>query len=100
MSKAIKDVIVERWRQIEDEGFTAEHDDQHVDGSLAQVAICYADYAIGQVRQWSPAGCYWPPSWNEAWWKPKDIRRNLVCAGALIIAEIERLDRLEATNKG
>jgi hypothetical protein len=27
------------------------------------------------------------------WWKPKDRRRDLVRAAALIIAEIERLDR-------
>lgn len=31
---------------------------------------------------------------SRDWWKPKDRRRNLVKAGALIVAEIERLDRL------
>jgi hypothetical protein len=39
-------------------------------------------------------GRYWP--WEDKWWKPKDRRRDLVRAGALIVAEIERLDRLAA----
>lgn len=33
----------------------------------------------------------WP--WPSKWWKPKSQRRDLVRAGALILAEIERLDR-------
>jgi hypothetical protein len=33
----------------------------------------------------------WP--WSREWWQPKDRRRDLVRAGALIVAEIERLDR-------
>lgn len=33
----------------------------------------------------------WP--WHRVWWKPSTRRRNLVKAGALILAEIERLDR-------
>ena len=35
-------------------------------------------------------------TWDSEWWKPKDRRRDLIRAGALIVAEIERLDR----NKG
>lgn len=43
----------------------------------------------------SEHGAYhWP--WSREWWKPKNPRRDLVKAGALIVAEIERLDRLEA----
>jgi hypothetical protein len=33
----------------------------------------------------------WP--WHDDWWKPKDRRRDLIRAAALIVAEIERLDR-------
>jgi hypothetical protein len=29
----------------------------------------------------------------DEWWKPTNRRRDLVKAGALILAEIERLDR-------
>jgi hypothetical protein len=42
------------------------------------------------------------PSWSKqiAWWKPKDRRRDLVRAGALIVAEIERIDRAAARKAG
>lgn len=43
--------------------------------------------AIGEPK----APKNWP--WNAEWWKPSDRRRNLVKAAALILAEIERLDR-------
>ena len=33
----------------------------------------------------------WP--WAASWWKPKNRRRDLVRAAALIVAEIERIDR-------
>ena len=33
------------------------------------------------------------PWWSKDWWKPKDKRRDLIRAAALIVAEIERLDR-------
>ena len=35
----------------------------------------------------------WP--WSDKWWKPKDKIRDLVRAGALIAAEIDRLQRLK-----
>ena len=82
----IDEIAAERKRQIEVEGWTVEHDDKHSDGSLAMAATCYATvYPL--------AGSYWP--WDIKWWKPKDRRRDLIRAGALIVAEIERLDRLE-----
>lgn len=80
---ALRDVAAERRRQIEAEGWTPEHDDQHDSGEMASAAVCYV---IGRGNGW-----WWP--WHDAWWKPKDRRRNLVKAGALILAEIERLDR-------
>lgn len=36
----------------------------------------------------------WP--WSRAWWKPASRRRCLIKAGALILAEIERIDRAES----
>lgn len=89
----ITEIVVERRRQMEVEGWTTAHDDAHGDGSLAQAAACYAhprpprgDPRIG-VPEW------WPDSWHPSWWKPKTRRRNLIRAAALIVAEIERLDR-------
>lgn len=99
VSAAIRDVIVERQRQITAEGWTAEHDDQHESGELARAAACYAvmsvresvlsdgEYAASQKK----LPFNWP--WEPTWWKPTNPRRDLVKAAALILAEIERLDR-------
>ena len=86
-SQAARDVLAERRRQMEKEGWTPEHDDEHNDASLADAASCYA-------RAWVPTSTpsmYWP--WSLDAWKPKDRRSNLVRAAALLIAEIERIDR-------
>lgn len=88
----------ERRRQIQDEGYEIEHDDQHAHGELAEAAACYATPT--DLRQpslafhWNgPAA--WP--WESSAWKPSpdDRVRELVKAGALIVAEIERLQRIE-----
>lgn len=95
---ATRDVLAERRRQIEKEGWTPEHDDSHFRCEMAQAAACYAVAAspVSIEREWvSPdTPKDWP--WHSSWWKPGFYRRNLVKAGALIIAEIERWDRLEA----
>lgn len=91
-SQAAQDVLAERRRQIEAEGWTPEHDDQHETGELARAAACYALVAGGMNPRADTLFVAWP--WHPAWWKPTDEpRRNLVKAGALILAEIERLDR-------
>lgn len=89
MSKASKDVLAERQRQIEVEGWTAEHDDYHMHCELSRAAVCYAEERDNDQPSVTPYT--WP--WETCWWKPKSYRENLVRAGALIIAEIERLDR-------
>lgn len=79
----------ERQRQITQEGWTALHDDKHTDGELAYAAAHYIAAALGEDD--SVLGS-WP--WNPSWWKPSDDPvRNLVKAGALIAAEIDRLRR-------
>ncbi|MBN9304094.1 MAG: hypothetical protein BGO82_17115 [Devosia sp. 67-54] len=99
LSPAARDVLMERSRQIAAEGWTAEHDDQHDDGQLARAAAAYAIFA-GLPRQFTTLAqsmgraipMIWP--WDAGWWKPSEQnRRNLVKAGALILAELERLDR-------
>lgn len=84
---ALDDIASERRRQIEAKGWDAAHDEEHTNGELAFAAACYA---MGSPLQ-HDGGQLWP--WGWKWWKPKDRRRDLVRAGALIIAEIERLDR-------
>ena len=85
------DVMGERVRQITAEGWTADHDDAHSLGQMAGAALCYLAEDIPHWARQQAHGCYWP--WDAGWWKPDDHRRNLVKAGALILAEIERLDR-------
>lgn len=102
-SRAADDVLAERHRQVEVEGWTPKHDDTHSRGEMACAAACYAtgsDLWTGHEqtdRKGRPtligAARVWP--WS-GWWKPADRRHNLVKAGALILAEIERLDRLPA----
>ena len=87
---AILDVVAERQRQKTIEGWTPEHDDEHCNGELAMAAVCYIN-ETGTVNRNGGKPWGWP--WDASWWKPKTRRRNLVKAGALILAEIERLDR-------
>ena len=90
---ASRDVLAERQRQVEAEGWTPEHDDEHATGEMARAASCYALIAGSRARDlWrGETPKFWP--WGEEWWKPTGRRRDLVKAGALILAEIERLDR-------
>lgn len=91
-------IAAERKRQIEQEGWTPEHDDGHFDGELAQAAACYAlpkqtrnGYLLNRMV-WE---FFWP--WDSEWWKPATNSRGrikeLTKAGALIAAEIDRLQR-------
>jgi len=85
---AISLIAEERLRQIEAEGWTPEHDDEHGGGQLADAAACYALAGGGMPEDMFMA--FWP--WEGFWWKPtpRDPVRNLVKAGALIAAEIDR----------
>lgn len=91
-------IAAERERQVSEEGYTAEHDDNYGDdegaySGLVRAAICYAAAAPFQDQPKPPPG--WP--WHEEWWKPsQDESRNLTRAGALLAAEIDRLQRAAA----
>jgi hypothetical protein len=107
---AIDDVAAERKRQIEGEGYDAAHDDEHINGEIALAACCYAapdllfvkDDRANAIIMRDP----WP--WEERFDKRRyngnvvlpnhrlaiQRRRDLaVKAAALMVAEIERLDR-------
>lgn len=99
-------IVKERVRQISEEGWTAEHDDQHTDGEIARAAACYAaeagDTCIEEVVEVGPdimeGKNPWP--WDKKWDKrvlnPStcDKIRMLEKAGALCAAEIDRLLRI------
>ena len=94
---ALADIATERQRQVDVEGWSEAHDDEHDDYQMARAAGCYAFHASrhddDDIGMFASAAVHhgWP--WDRAWWKPKSRRSDLVRAGALIVAEIERLDR-------
>lgn len=99
------EIAQERDRQKFDEGFDPTHDDRHNGGELAAAAATYAYSAsLPDHRRQDISGIYslrnnrvaeelWP--FENTWWKPTDRRRDLIKAAALMIAEVERLDRAE-----
>lgn len=95
--RAARDVIAERDRQVSDEGFTGVHDDAHTDGAMSDAAACYAYCAplAADEDKRDYAEAMWPSTFDPAWYKPEGRRRDLVKAAALLLAEIERLDRIE-----
>lgn len=113
----IEEIEAERERQVAEEGWTAEHDDEHGRGQMACAAAAYAyfgslpdndkfgekDRARGtdrgsfvrfMITQLFPVWGTAYGGWGWEWWKPTNRRRDLIKAAALIVAEIERIDRL------
>lgn len=96
-------IAEERQRQIKQEGWTPEHDDEQESGELALAAACYA-------VEGDDAGCFvaepvmgedawpWSPEWDKR--KKHDRVRRLAIAGALIAAEIDRLQRAARLEAG
>lgn len=109
MNNAILDVAAERRRQVEEEGWSTEHDDDcHGEEELAMAAACYAApcpiYVERRTRLLTTFADPWPWVTGHHRGEPvnlgtesvkgsKDRRRQLVIAAALLIAEIERMDR-------
>ncbi len=109
--KGLVRIAEERKSQIEEHGWRPEHDAEHDDGALAWAAVCYAapeivyreKHGLRSIRFVDP----WP--WEAKWDRRKTTRRDipmstgqrrrarireLTKAGALIAAEIDRLEAL------
>ena len=97
-NQAVIDVFEERKRQVSELGWTLDHDDAHDGGELAAAAACYAQLAHSPKCGLFIKPDDWP--WHEDHWSPSTPRRMLVKSGALILAEIERLDRMAARTGG
>lgn len=91
-------IAIERNRQIEEEGRLPNTDLAYEDGVLARAGACYADQAASDLLGEDPDDLhpFWP--WEPTSWKPTpdDPIRMLVKAGALLAAEIDRLQALAA----
>ena len=87
--------LVERRRQVEQEGYTPEHDDMYTAGELPRAAACYALVAAGvAVLRTLP---FWP--WARQYLKTADSDRCLDKAIALLIAEKERRERASVSQR-
>ena len=89
-------ITKERRRQIEEEGWSAAHDNLHRDNELAYAA---ATYILDFIEPDGDHHKLWP-------WRPEDFKptrsnpiRQLVKVGALIAAEIDRLQREKSTHE-
>ena len=114
MATGVERIAAERQRQVEEEQFDPDHDRRHVVGELAWAAVCYA--APEQIyRQLKPAfgnkepvyvkfADPWPWQVEKYNGRSRAVRvnhwdkrgkhsllRRLEIAGALIAAEIDRL---------
>lgn len=108
-------IAIERKRQINEENWDQEHDDEHTDCSLLLAAICYAAPVRIYVKEDFARGYTYFDPWPDSWMSRYDKRPEcddgntipnpvaysdkkrldlLVKAGALIAAEIDRLNRM------
>ncbi|HXC39234.1 MAG TPA: hypothetical protein VN667_09830, partial [Burkholderiales bacterium] len=110
-------ILAERRRQVFEEGFDPAHDDEHDQHELAYAACAYAAprplYTIMDAANGFEIDDCYPSQWDSRWDKrPRDEDgkllhasdvdieerlRNVVKAGALLAAEIDRLLRLQGT---
>lgn len=105
-SDILCEIEAERIRQIDMERFTVAHDDAHDARELARAAGAYVQHYF--ERQWLIPGAVTPEAglrvyrgdsapdcwpWDEECWKPKNPRRDLIRAIALLVAEVELMDR-------
>jgi hypothetical protein len=102
VKSGVERIAAERARQVSGERKSAEHDDTHRMGELAITAACYAVHGTiaccrvfcletGEHTDAFPFDCC-----DDKRLKHSQIRR-LEIAGALIAAEIDRLQRLESS---
>jgi hypothetical protein len=94
MKEAVRRVELERCRQVVTEGFTPEHDAKYHQVELARAAAAYVTPAGWRRVDTNGVPLIWP--WPSLWWKPSPQTRagrlrDLEKAGALILAEMERL---------
>ncbi|WP_147402987.1 hypothetical protein [Enterobacter sp. R1(2018)] len=95
LSAAVADVLAERQRQKESKGYTERRDDNYLPGvlNLAGAAYAVSVSALPDAMRRAQRLWPWPDAGKYLKSSPKEPRAALVKAGALILAEIERIDR-------
>jgi len=100
--RILNQIAGERVRQITEEKFSRVHDldEFHSNGELADMAAYYActeQPKSDEFNSWSSTlRDLWPTEWALKYAKKfgKDRKRQLIIAGALIVAELERLEKV------
>lgn len=95
METGIELIAKERQRQMDEEGWSPAHDSLHKQDELARAAATYALPPRFRALNGNGKPPHWP--FSLSWWKPtagtKEGRiRELVKAGSLIAADIDRLN--------
>jgi hypothetical protein len=96
-------IAAERRRQIDVEGWGAANDDGNTCYELLTAAAIYisssrltlacARHGVDAAPAIESLVADWPRTWHPKWFKSTTAIRDLVKAGALIAAEIDRLQR-------
>jgi len=106
MSKARDEVLADRQRQMDQEGYDRTHDAEHDPEELIRAALVYtltslahpdANGHVSVGMECRGVKLNWMESATALWpWdggpKPKTQRRDLVRAAALLIAALDRLE--------
>lgn len=93
----IQKAVCERMRQLKALGWTTEHDDEHVSEELAGLAAFYA--LPEAARYWDATSTGYGKRLGDAilpqgWFADScDRRQELTKAIALLVAEVQRMDR-------
>jgi hypothetical protein len=91
--QALRDLLSERLNQVEQHGFTLDHDRGHSPEVLARAAESYALTAQRQLMG-APDALQQPSIWpfENEWWNPRDARTNALKAAAILWALADRID--------
>lgn len=95
-ARVLSAIEAERLRQVV-KGYDAAHDDGHCQSEIAHASACYALMGTGvNLKEWmiDVVERLWP--WSGAKPMPESQRETLIVAAALLVAEIERLDRAKS----
>lgn len=88
---SVGQIAIERARQKSAESYDHTHDIMHPTDEFCRAAIAYAVHDVSVIPTKGSVEGWWPEKWDADMFKPKDRKRNLVRAGALIAAAIDRL---------
>lgn len=103
----LAEILDERMKQL-GQGYTPEHDDALQHGELAQaaafLALAACEVHAGELEISPPAG--FPGARGVPWPLPNDgintqqsVRKFLLSGATMLLAEVERLDRLRAAGE-